>query len=1070
MSPRERFNLLSFPLEPGFRVIEAGAGSGKTYNLVRLVLRLITRAEDPVDIRKILLVTFTDAAALEMRQRLRGILEQALRPELKGDLAEIMCVGQKAERLCRRRVSRALDHLGSMQVTTIHGFCLRAYGDHGVNAGFSPLPGDPIDGSELAVEIAADWIRLNANSLYNLDTVAKAAQALFLSPSAQLPADLESLRSYVKQRVDASSVITFDHLITRLRDALIDTDKGADLTKALQADYQACLIDESQDTDPAQWEIFNRLFGPQSALRAHFLLMVGDPKQSIYGFRGADVNTYFDAASSADKIYTLPDNFRSSPRILEAFNALFSQPLFFGADVDISYEVASPGKDAKTGHCEIVELGTKPFEVIYSQTPADVAREASRLLAELDAAAINREGKVGLGTPERPIPRAEVGILVRSNNDAAKIYRALISEGLGASLESQQSVFETTTAFQIQLLLRAILRPAHSGNRRALLLSRPALFGPNAQLDNDTDNALARWLSSLQSIWIKHGFAAAWERLTRTSPSDDLSSIVESLARSHFRNRALMDLTHVGELLIARSRRNHWTPEQVFDHLSARVKLEDDEEGDSANASDEESLRSDLANARILVRTIHKSKGLEYNAVILAKCFSGRAAQRRKGTVVRCEDHTTKLFMGEKEDPAAEGLDAQVRAEDARLLYVALTRARHRLVWMGKALEPGANGKDPTPHGFSRVLTDCNFSHSLAPDGLGATLPALTAHLSPTEPKSPSAPAAVQPVNFIPELLTSPSFLKRHVGATSYTGLTQGKHEAASKVPGMDQPSEEKSSSDTEDKSTADTLLIPDKLKGTLLGNLLHKLMEVLDFPRALSDPAYLHALVESELAKSAIISPTSADFAPTVTELCKSIAIWLNHPLKTHPGAPFRLVDLDPVKQLAEVRFSFAADIDDAAFPKLDAAFAEEFGASSYPGLATLGLKWGKDAPLRGLLTGSVDFVCAHDGRFYIIDWKSNFVGKSAADYLPAALAESIKRERYHLQFAIYCLALDAHLQRCLGDRWDFARDFGGVYYVYLRGFGIDPAGPNGAFYHLPSPTFLNRLRTIFQPALAHE
>lgn len=1062
MSPRERFSLPSFPLEPGFRVVEAGAGSGKTYNLVRLVLRLVTRPVDPVDIRKVLLVTFTDAAALEMRQRLRGILEQALRPVLKGDLAEIMCAGKPAERLCRRRVSRALDNLGAMQVTTIHGFCLRAYGDHGVNAGFSPLPGDPIDGAELADEIAADWLRLHAETSHKLSTVAAAVQALFLSPEAKLPDDLKSLRDYVKQRVAASPVVTFDHLITRLRDALADGEKGATLTRALQEDYQACLIDESQDTDPAQWEIFSRLFGPLSGSRRHFLLMVGDPKQSIYGFRGADVRTYVDAAAKADKIYTLPDNYRSSPRILSAFNTLFGHPAFFGEGAAIDYETANPGKDAKTGQCEIVELGEKPFEVVHSDKPADVAREAARLLRELDAAGINREGKVGLGTPDKPEPRAEVGILVRSNSEAAKVYRALISEGLGASLESQQSVFETTTAFQVQLLLRAVLRPAHSGNRRALLLSRPALFGPGAQLDNDTDNALARWLSMAQSTWLKQGFAAAWERLTRTAPGDGLLSLVESLARSHFRNRSLMDLSHVGELLIARSRRNHWTPEQVFDHLSARVKLEDDGEGEEVNASEEESLRADLANARILVRTIHKSKGLEYNAVILAKCFSSRAASRRKGTVVRRADRSTTLFMGEKKDPAAEDLARQVRAEDARLLYVALTRARHRLVWMGKALEASDAGKEPTPHGFSRVLADLSLDPSLAPGGLGPVLPPLTAHREPLKPAKEAAakPSAIQPNTFIPDLLPSPSFLKRSVGATSYTGLTQGKHEAAGLVPGMDQPAE--------DNSVADALLIPEKLKGNLLGNLLHKLMEVLDFARALSDADYLAAMVEGELAKSAIVPSTSPDFAPTVAALRKSIVTWLSQPLRAHAGAPFRLADLDPTKQLAEVRFSFAADIDDAAFPALDAAFAEEFGASPYPGLANLGLKWGKDAPLRGLLTGSVDFVCAHDGRFYILDWKSNFVGKSAADYLPAALARSIERERYHLQFSIYCLALDAHLRRCLGDRWDFARDFGGVYYIYLRGFGFDPTGPNGAFYHRPSPVFLARLREIFQPALA--
>jgi exodeoxyribonuclease V beta subunit len=116
----------------------------------------------------------------------------------------------------------------------------------------------------------------------------------------------------------------------------------------------------------------------------------------------------------------------------------------------------------------------------------------------------------------------------------------------------------------------------------------------------------------------------------------------------------------------------------------------------------------------------------------------------------------------------------------------------------------------------------------------------------------------------------------------------------------------------------------------------------------------------------------------------------------------------------------------------------------------------------------GSVDFVFAHDGRYYVVDWKSNFLGENSADYLPERISRSIAKERYHLQFSLYTVALDAHLSRCLGKDWNYERDFGGVYYLYLRGFGTHPDGKHGAFFHRPSAGFVSKLRSILQTPVA--
>jgi exodeoxyribonuclease V beta subunit len=314
-------------------------------------------------------------------------------------------------------------------------------------------------------------------------------------------------------------------------------------------------------------------------------------------------------------------------------------------------------------------------------------------------------------------------------------------------------------------------------------------------------------------------------------------------------------------------------------------------------------------------------------------------------------------------------------------------------------------------------------------------------------------------IPFHPTLEAIPERLPMAYGATSYSGLTKGKHDSSSTASGFEDP---------DDPDDAVSLLLPDNLKGNLLGNLLHKLMELVDFHRAIADRPYLRELVERLLGGSGLIGPADPSFAATVDKLTASTEIWLKQALTSHAGAPFRLADLDPATQLSEVRFSFAASIGSQTFPQLEAEFAREFGAAAQPDLQKLGLSWNRANELDGLVTGSVDFVFAHDGRYYVVDWKSNFLGESSADYLPERISRSIAKERYHLQFSLYTVALDAHLSRCLGKDWDYERDFGGVYYLYLRGFGTHPDGKHGAFFHRPSAGFVSKLRSILQTPVA--
>ncbi len=1268
------FDLQSFPLDGGFRVIEAGAGSGKTHNLVRLVLRLIVGhgVARPILAKRILMVTFTEAAALEMRQRVRDLLEAASAHDLKEaddkDVYGIM--GADDVSLYGRRrglVISALNQIGMMQITTIHGFCMRAYGDHAVNAGFPPLSGPPQDGGELMEQIASDWIRLNGESALKLGELTKVVSALAAEPTAAVYCADEGLVEYVRRRASDPSVTTFDTLITRLLYALppsqsanaaenacrppADPAKCASLAKAIRADYDVCMVDESQDTDRRQWQIFSVLFGPESKSDKHRLILVGDPKQSIYGFRGADVSSYCEARNQAGAgLFTLTANWRSSPAMIDRFNGFFIRPGFFQTPDIVFSKALQKGKVINCGKDPIAEM---PVKVLHSDEPKVIAKLARDMIHEFDREQIGRDGKplpVGPdGKVDPSLPpesRADVAILTRTNSRADLLYRELISLGLDASLESQQSVLTTTTAFQIQLLLRAVLRPSDGGRVRSLVLSRPALFGEQTELDPRKMSVLAEWLQSCERVWRgKKGFSAAWDKLIREAPHARNSDIkfeplIQSLARCHFRHRALTDLAHVGELLISRSSRNQWEPEQLVRHLSTKVMEQEDEAdagGESedeqmANAAAEEQLRPESSVARVLVRTIHKSKGLEYNGVIIDNVFES-SRSRKGGTLVRSDrglfiytslnsegvvtDDALKLLSEasaaavarykdaetrkkasgkakteasarfkeadaarkeakkakksesemaiyqqeadrlealkdqlaaahelisadldqaevEKKAAAARYSEAesvafnpadeikkQMRQEDARLLYVAMTRARQKLVIAGKLLEPkedSGKGEAPKPvtfDGFSFIFNSVKLQGCLneeapmvelaGPSSEPRIMAPLYGHMKvenvgQEKTNKASGESRLYEVDLYSgaEGLKQGAFEGRFsVGSTSYSNLTKyGATVTVEMLEGGASGTDESHAPVKGGKADEVEFLIPQELQGVEFGNALHKLMESLPDFKAKDFEALLDRHLGYHVSKVKDLKRQNE----VRQRLLASLPIWLHTKLGRHDsalGAPFALESIPKAKCLAEVRFSFAATIDAKARDDIDAAFDAEFSKSGVPdsskqilanlrlGTASKPLPGEKTSGLAekkhrlsyaidGLLNGSIDlfFQEQNSGRYFILDWKTNRLGASLADYGDDSMAAAILEAKYHLQFAIYSMVADEYMRARLGSRWDYRAHFGGAYYLFLRAFGIDPKRhPDlGVFYHLPSPEFLERLRlAVGRPAISN-
>lgn len=1246
------FDLPSFPLAGGFRVIEAGAGSGKTHNLVRLVLRLIVGhgVAKPILAKRILMVTFTEAAALEMRQRVRELLEAASVHDLKeNDDEDVYAImGATDVNLRGRRrglVISALNQLGMMQITTIHGFCMRAYGDHAVNAGFPPLSGPPQDGGELMEQIASDWIRLSGKSVFKLGELTKVVSALAAEPTAAVYGADEGLIEYVRKRASDPAITTFDTLITRLLYALppsesaneaekacrppADPAKCASLAKAIRDDYDVCMVDESQDTDRRQWQIFSVLFGPEAKSDKHRLILVGDPKQSIYGFRGADVSSYCEARNQAGKgLFTLTANWRSSPTMIDRFNGFFARPGFFQTQDIVFSPALHKGKVTNCGRDPIAEM---PVKVLHSDEPRVIAKLARDMIHEFDREQIGRDGKpLPLGPDGKVDPllpperRADVAILTRTNSRADLLYRELISLGLDASLESQQSVLTTTTAFQVQLLLRAVLRPSDGGRVRSLVLSRPALFGEQTELDPRKMSVLAEWLQSCERVWRgKKGFSAAWDKLTREAPhakGSDLKfePMIQSLARCHFRHRALTDLAHVGELLISRNSRNQWEPEQLVRHLSTKV-MEQDDEADAggetddeqmANAAAEEQLRPESSVARVLVRTIHKSKGLEYNGVIIDNVFENRR-NKNGGTLVRSpgrlfiytsldkdgprishpqksrlealEKEEERLLAEKKQadeakkklklsldaadvdlksskeagaskeivagkkraldaikadysvlvaahknavalhatkeeerkalgliindevkklrqvtfDPAA-AMEAQMFQEDARLLYVAITRARQKLVFAGKVLEQGKRA------GFSSVFESVKLGGCLEIPPMiddskspSAGLPLFgilnVSSVGQVLADSVDAKSDILPIELYPQakalaVLREKAFAGRYsVGSTSYSNLTKyGATLTAEMIDGGAPGTDESHAPIKGGRQDEVEFLIPQELQGPEFGNALHKLMESLPDFKAKE----FAGLVDRHLGYHISKVKDQDRQARVRQRLLDSLLIWLQAELGRHDsviGHPFALQSIPKAKCLAEVRFSFAATIDAKARDDIDAAFAAEFSqcqgrdaskqilanlrlgtaSTPLPGEKKSGFAEKKHRlsyAIDGLLNGSIDlfFQEPTSGRYFILDWKTNRLGVSLEDYGDDAMAAEMLEAKYHLQFAIYSMVADEYMRSRLGARWDYQAHFGGAYYLFLRAFGIEPNGRRdlGVFYHRPSSGFLEKLR----------
>ena len=710
------------PLPSGVTVLEASAGTGKTYTIAALTARYVAEGT-PLD--RLLLITFTRMATGELRDRVRERLvgcEQALSAILAGasdtygdPVVTLLATGDAADvELRRDRLARAVADFDAATIATTHGFCQEVLAELGT-------VGD-LDRETAFVEDVSDLLEQSLDDLYvrrfhrrervggppiKRAEALKIARAAVDNPMAELepreePTDstaamryrlARAVRNELEQRKRRLAIMTYDDLLTRLKDTL-DGPSGEAARERLRSRFDVVLVDEFQDTDPIQWQILDRAFAKGGVT----LVLVADPKQAIYAFRGADVFAYLKAAEIAGARATLRENRRADQSLIDAYDALFAganlghegityrevratpahrKPRLVGAPSDAALRVRVVHRDGPT--IQRTQNGFAATDSVRSHVAADLAADVVALLSS--NARIKHRSPTGEPIGDEPLCPRHIAVLVRRNADAERVQEELLNARVPAVLNGAGTVFATRSARDWLALLEAIERPASPVRARTAALT--LFLGWRAERiaiasDEEWDEVhrrLHRWSRILRD----RGVAALLEEIT---VGEDLAARVLSSGDGE---RRLTDVRHLAQLLHRAASTERLGVTALRGWLAERVADADGDEGEEERAR---RLESDAEAVQVL--TIHRSKGLEFPVVYCP--FLWHPTWIREKEPVSFHDPST----GYKHtvDVGLEGATfkrhfeqhvIEERGEDLRLAYVALTRAKHQAViwWAG---------------------------------------------------------------------------------------------------------------------------------------------------------------------------------------------------------------------------------------------------------------------------------------------------------------------------------------------------------------------------------------------------
>jgi len=1101
------------PPPVGVTVLEASAGTGKTYTIASLAARYVAEG---ISLDRLLLVTFTRIATGELRERVRERLV-----EVERGLAAALAVGAGSDdplvtllaahepQRRRRRLARAISDFDAATIATTHSFCQEMLSGLGIAGDLEPALTFTEDASELVSDVVGDfYVRKFHDDLrpaFDLGQASAVAGAAIGNPSAELVAGdgerprlrlslAKAVRKEVDRRKRTGGLMTYDDLVARLNAALSGPNERLAI-ELLRRRFTVVMVDEFQDTDPDQWRILRTAFGDGDTT----LVLIADPKQAIYGFRGADVYAYLEAAATAASRATLPINWRSDQGLVDAIGALLSGVKLGHEGIPYRDVRAAPAHQgsrlAGTLHPEPLRVravarddpnvslnnnGTIQVDSARARVVADLADQVVELLsgdATIDGA---------------PLAPGDLAVLVRNHRQAAAVRAALAAARVPVVDYGAGSVFTTEVAREWLVLLESLERPAELGRARSAALTCFVGWGAErlARAGDDPDGRewenVHRRLHDWARVLRMRGVAALLETIM---VSQDLAARVLAGPDGE---RRMTDLRHVGQLLHAAASGEQLGTTALTAWLRTRIAQAVSETGD-----EERSRRLESDAEAVQVLTIHRSKGLEFPIVFLPFLWDMGWIPDDVKPVFFHDDagagQTDVSLEGPQYREHKERYQREQRGEDLRLAYVALTRARHQAIaWWAPS---GSCRVSP----LSRLLFARDEHGNIASDPRQtpedtvvdkrlAELQARAPHAIAIERLTPPAgmPAAWSPPLPAPTELSVSRFdrdLDQRWRRTSFTDITAAAYDArvgsepeqplVDDEPGSGQPPPAA-------PAVAAPLSAPSLLSGmgfgVDVGTFVHRVLEATDFATADLEAELRERIGEVHARRAAEIGEPA--------DVVAGLAAALRTPLGPVLDG-LALSDIARVDRLDELGFELPLAGGDRPTGELTldriAATLREWLTADDPlgGYADRLGDAGLRRNVRGYLTGSLDLVvripaAAVPGghRYAVLDYKTNWLGEpdeplTAFHYRPEALRAEMERHHYALQGLLYAVALHRYLRWRLPAYHPDAH-LAGVVYLFVRGMtgagwgGIEGAGGSGVFGWQPPAGFVAALSDV--------
>lgn len=1155
--------------------IEANAGTGKTYTIVGLFVRLLIEKRLTID--QVLVMTFTKKATAELRDRIFQRLRETVNFLKTGEKAENEFMEGLEEFLkdddrdeVIKHLRLAIQNFDESQVYTIHSFCQKILGEEALLAG-APFDVEVIQQDEMMIQATEDEWRLfvanhrgseaekyyarklfklaknpteliqlfrpifnksyaelegegHPNPLAYLDEVLKKRNELvecwkndelnireildncelshyqyrlpgrlnkliaflfdeyyesdapdslfyfttsYLSDPKNIPTtknvsapekhrffdlcqdyfeliqDIDRVSTslikeiyvrIVNRREELSRVgnsVTYDDLLKQVNHALNHPENGEKLANSILEKYPYALVDEFQDTDPIQFGILDAIY-PVDGNNAG-LMMIGDPKQAIYAFRGADIYTYLRAKNkSKGEPETLQQNYRSSPDLIEAVNRLFNNENKPFIEKDIEYVDSKAGKPERADHLIINGKKPVPLRITLndeSEGKKDYAKNWAFGQTVQKIVQLLRLSQQGLATIEgRPIKAADIAVLVNSHKDAAQIKMELKRNGVGAVTYSHEKVFETFEANRLELLMDAVLEPNQSRKVNSALLA--GYFGLSLNdiilLKNDEikRQALLEGLQDLNEVWNKSGFYPMFRKLMIGQKS------LATLAKLDFSERVLTNMMQLADIVSKAEKEGGLTPLAVLNWFRKQMADPD--------SDDEKTLLLESDQNLVKISTIHNSKGLQFPIVFCPSLWNGFSGNDQKYVIYydKKREKTVVNFDQSKSESRVAALESsklESVAEEVRKLYVALTRAEYycSIYWIThkesdySGLGAALLGKDEVMKhigGLKKDIDGENQFYLKSLRQLSADHPDLIA--IETEDRlslDPLEKSKEEGGELILKVYNGRQDLPVQRKLDSFSSLTHLKSEAG--VPDYDQMILSYSESLEETIPAEKPLDIFSFPKGATAGTAIHKLFELeqFDFTTVVEQD------LTDEIAEVLEFYRIDSKWAPVMQKMMENTAYSVISDLQ--------LNRVSREEQLREMEFHFPSA-----------------GSSSEDLFRTIRDGIGGSTPLplthRGYMTGFIDLIVQQGGKYYILDYKSNYLGDSRDNYGKEQLKQAMLDAGYDLQAYIYTVALVKYLRDRVPN-FDYNRDIGGVAYLFVR--GMENGSENGVWFHKP-------------------